>query len=682
MTAAAPLIASFSAGEVSPRLAGRADLPFWMQAAALLRNMIGLPAGPAERRPGTRFAAALRDETQTAALIPFEYSTVQAYVIEAGHLWFRFYKNKAQLESAPGVPVEVASPWTAAQAAELGWCQSFDVLYLAHAAVRPKQLNRVSETAWTITDYVFNDGPYRAENLDDTKTLALTGGPPWTKGSALTLTAVGHAPFAAGHVGSLWRLQAAGGLFVWGEITGFTSTTVVTFTVKGSSETTGAVPAGLQATATAIWREGQWSDVRGWPSSVTFHQERLTFAGAAGSPWEIDASASALFNTFKPGTAAGDPLALILAGDGANAIRWLLSTDRGLVGGTSRAVFVVAPDDPRVALAPTNADKKRVNSKGAAPVRALLADTAAMFVGRHARRVFALDYSAARDGVAPTDVSLRADHLMASGIAQLAWTESPVPILWCRRVDGRLAALVWQPADQVAGWSLHTIGGAFAGGAAVVESLAVIPGAAQDELWLVVKRTIGGVTRRFVEVLDDWRTDETAQADQGFVDSGIKYSGAAATVIPGLAHLEGETVQIWADGAPKAPQAVAGGQIVLDTAAATVIAGLPCPGQLSPMPVEAGGPPGGTAQTRRKRIAKLAARLHRSAGFRAGRDAAHLDTVPLNANSNFGQAPPLFTGDVEIPFAGDWDRAGGILIEADGPGPLTVVALVPEMATS
>ena len=97
MPRANPLQAAFNAGELGPRMAGRVDFAKYRSAGARVENMTPLPQGGLTRRPGTRFVAAAANPDKRPRLIPFEFSTEQAYVIEGGDGQFHFFRNKGQI---------------------------------------------------------------------------------------------------------------------------------------------------------------------------------------------------------------------------------------------------------------------------------------------------------------------------------------------------------------------------------------------------------------------------------------------------------------------------------------------------------------------------------------------------------------------------------------------------------
>ena len=97
MARANPYLSAFNEGEFSQRMVARVNFEQYDNAAALMENLILMPQGGFQRRPGTRYIAAVKDQASETALYPFEFSTSQAYVIEAGDQYFRFFRNQGQL---------------------------------------------------------------------------------------------------------------------------------------------------------------------------------------------------------------------------------------------------------------------------------------------------------------------------------------------------------------------------------------------------------------------------------------------------------------------------------------------------------------------------------------------------------------------------------------------------------
>ena len=219
----------------------------------------------------------------------------------------------------------------------------------------------------------------------------------------------------------------------------------------------------------------------------------------------------------------------------------------------------------------------------------------------------------------------------------------------------------------------------------VVESVASISGSLnEDELWVIVKRTINGTTRRYVEVFSDFDFDETTQTAFHFVDSGLSYDGTATTSITGLDHLEGETVTILADGGTHAAKTVSSGAITLDRSSKKVKVGLGYNSILQTMRLEGGaGQYEGTAQSKTKRISKVTLRLFETVGAKVGPSLSKLETIPFRTTSDPMDTPvsTFLAGDKEIEFDDDYNTDGFVFVKQDQPLPLSVCAIYPELVT-
>jgi hypothetical protein len=187
----------------------------------------------------------------------------------------------------------------------------------------------------------------------------------------------------------------------------------------------------------------------------------------------------------------------------------------------------------------------------------------------------------------------------------------------------------------------------------------------------------------YVEVMTQPFTETVSPIDIFFVDGGLFADlGEPFTTIIGLDHLEGETVDILADGAVHPSRVVVGGQITLQYGASVVTIGLPYVSDLEPMRIEAGSQDG-TAQGKRKRIHALVVRLWRSLGMKIGPDANSLTPVYFRTSDDpMNEAPAFFSGDKRTLFRGGYRRKGTMLIRQDQPLPLTVLAIIPQLVTN
>jgi hypothetical protein len=419
------------------------------------------------------------------------------------------------------------------------------------------------------------------------------------------------------------------------------------------------------------------------PSSVSFYEQRLAFAGTNNNPQTIWFSKAGDYENFTTGTNADDAMIYTIASNQVNAIRYL-KAQRTLVVGTSGGEFTVSADGTDASITPTNVTIKKQSSYGSANVDAVAAGNAILFLQKAKRKIRELAYNFDSDSYVAPDLTILNDAVTESGIIQMEWQQEPDNILWCVREDGQLAALTYQRSEAVVSWHRHILGGSFGSGNAVVESIASISGVLnEDELWVIVKRTVDGSTVRYVECFSDFDFDETASTDFKFLDSHLSYSGSATTTLSGLAHLEGQTVSILADGSVHANKVVSSGSVSLDREVTKACVGLAYDSVLQTMRIE-GGAAEGTSQGKTKRISKVVLRLFETVGVKVGPSLSNLEVVPFRTTSSNLSAPvdTLIEGDKEIEFDDDYNSDGYIFIKQDQPLPASILAIYPTLVTN
>jgi hypothetical protein len=155
---------SFAAGMLSRRMRGRIDLQQYAAGAEDLTNMVVLPQGGATKRSGTYHVTTAK--AGRVRLVPFVVSSVVAYVLEFGDLYFRVYRNRGQVQ-ASGVPQEVATPYGLAHLRELKFAQSADVAYVFHGSYQTRKITRSAAGVFSIAPVAFENGPFGPENTGD-----------------------------------------------------------------------------------------------------------------------------------------------------------------------------------------------------------------------------------------------------------------------------------------------------------------------------------------------------------------------------------------------------------------------------------------------------------------------------------------------------------------------------------
>ena len=220
-------------------------------------------------------------------------------------------------------------------------------------------------------------------------------------------------------------------------------------------------------------------------------------------------------------------------------------------------------------------------------------------------------------------------------------------------------------------------------GKSVCESVAVIPtDDTEYQVYVIVKRTINGATRRFVEILNVFDFDQTDNTSFNFLDSALSYSGSAVTTISGLDHLEGQTVSILANGASHPDKTVSSGSITLDRSSTSVKVGLAYTSLLQTMRLNAGSQ-NGTSQGKTKRIYDITVRMFETIGVEVGPDLNNLERIPFRSSTNLmDEGIPPFTGDKEVEFRGNYETDGFIFVRQTQPLPFTILSLYPRLQTN
>jgi hypothetical protein len=172
---------------------------------------------------------------------------------------------------------------------------------------------------------------------------------------------------------------------------------------------------------------------------------------------------------------------------------------------------------------------------------------------------------------------------------------------------------------------------------------------------------------------------EDGTAHGAYLGGGVARKAVAA--IGGLDHLEGESIDVLADGVVLADRTVASGSVALPVPASRIHAGYRYVTDLETLSLEAGATDG-TAQGKTKRIHHVVLRLFRTRGARVGPDAAHLEAIDVDTGAPGQTPPPLFSGDVEIAFGGGYTTDATILIRQDQPLPMSVLAIMPRVDTA
>lgn len=579
--------------------------------------------------------------------------------------------------------IEVVTPYAVADVFTIKKAQSADVLYTVQPSYAPQKVSRTSDTAWTNVEVPFAWPAFEPDSVSGV-TIAASA----TTGSGITLTA-SSAIFVATDVGRYIRLTGTGGLAYPTDESGSEGYAIVTAVGSPPSTTcTADVVVNFENTsATSRWARDAWNPVNGYPSCVTFFEDSTWWSGVPGLPQYIWKSRTGDYENMARAQAATGGLLFPLNSTTINPVEWLEGQDALLVG-TRGSEWTLTSINQDSAISAGNVRARRRGQYGSRQgVQPAAVDNVVLFVQRAGRKVREFVYQFVQDRFTAVNLN-RLSREVTDGIVRcMAFQQEPNRLLWVGNEDSTAASLTYEREDEVAAWSEMFPGGSPLAGATHpgIQSLDVIPtdDETSDQLWVVVERTINGGTKRYVEyLLPFWeRTFDTA--DEVFVDSAITYNGSPASSFVGLNHLEGETLQVLADGAVHPDVTVSGGAVTLNDDYSIVHFGLQYVGDYLSMRLETGNPLG-TAQGKVKRHSKLVIRVDQTGpGLSYGPNFENLQEVNFREVSDLMDTPvPLTDGDTQaLAFPSGWSRDGTIALRHNLPLPCTIVGLFPESQT-
>lgn len=603
------LLTAFIAGEISPMLFGRVDSQQYQMGLQACENFVPVNEGPLVKRPGFEF---IRQAADTAVwLTPFRFSVTQEYVIEWGDETARFFTNGGRIEDPPGTAYEVATPYLAADIPAIASQQSYDRLYLDHGSYPPGYLTRTSATTFSFSESAIKNGPFADVNTTESTTVTTSD----VIGS-VTVTATA-AIFRAGHVGSLFRIEAKDFSDVkqwesnvkdlttsdlrrneskvyraaYGGTTGSVPPTHISGTEwdgSFSNNYQNEGPFGVQweylhdrfgiVQITAVALDGlscTATVVRRLPTSVTtvgsFRWAHSVWSDDAGWP-SIVVHAFGRQLHFK-----GFDLCASVVGDYLNhqaftslgtitadmAFRrrlatedpplWALS-DRKIIVGTASKELAIGAVNTQAAVATDNIDSSPQSFYGSEAVFPVQLGSETIFVERGGRRLRSSGYDFGSDRYLAADLTAAARHITAPGLVQLAVQRWPFSMLHAVREDGQI---VTHPINrgEVKGFARIVPGG----GAQILSAVAIVgEDGRRDDVWVLVSRETPSGPVKEIWKQSTWRELGDDLREAFFVDGGVRVEASPEqTHFTGFSHLAGQEVAVLAGGGVIAGMAVA-----------------------------------------------------------------------------------------------------------------------------
>lgn len=521
---------TFAAGELSPSASARTDIARYYTGLKLCRNFMVMPYGGVRNRPGTKFVCEVKDSAKQYRLIPFQFNDVQTYVLAFGDLNMRVIKDGGQVlySSGPnlGQPYELAMPYTQNDLSLLNFTQSADVMTFAQPSYKPRELSRLGHDNWTTAEInlapriaapasvtasaggtgitqtwryavtaVLDDGNTLDESLPTSSNTVTVYAD--NLSAAITWTAVAGATYYI-----IYKDKAGAGIYGFiGRATGTTFNDQNMTPVNTDTPPNGNDP---------------FVGAGNYPGAVGYYQQRLVFAGSNLNPQTVWMSKTGLFKNFGYSIPSkdDDSITFTIASTEVNRMRHLLGL-RKLLGLTSGGEWTFSGADTGLTAKTVQASQEGYD--GSAIVRPVVVGNSAVYVQARGNRVSSFGYSLDADGFAADDLTLFSAHLFrGKELTNVAYQKIPDSIVWYVRDDGILLGLTYMPEQQLVGWHWHDTDG-------FIESIACVPEGQEDALYMLVRRTVNGVQKRYIERMASRQV--ISIEDAFFVDCGLTYDG-------------------------------------------------------------------------------------------------------------------------------------------------------------
>ena len=631
---------------------------------------------------------------QTAT--PSNFKMLDFSVEDDRHYLLVLTENNIRVFRTPNTHVaDIKTTISSGDVGEVRDTQVENVMLLFQEDTVPQRLiNLGTDADWFIDDVPFTNVPQFDYNdsssptpVDDVQVMTLTGFVAGDKfqidiegvvSKNITFAGDSTADEQAATVANIQRnIQEMPVMGETGVAVARTGSAQYTITVSGESAkdfelyaafaTTGTASKTIAFTKSANGsprREDVWSATRGYPKTSCFYEGRLVLGGTRSKPQSLFFSKSGSFFDFDIDDGDDDEAIFItISSRKLNDIVDVFP-GRNLQVFTSGAEFAVISKP----VTPASAQVAPQTSHGALNVETQDVDGSTIFVDRNGKSIRDFVFSFNEDAYITQDLSVLASHLITQPIdmALLSGTQSD-DANWVFFVnnDGKGVILNTLRSQDITGFTRWENTGDIKGVCVV-----------DEDLYLITQRTINSVAVKFVE---RWNFDHKMDASTKIAPT------SSQTVLTGLDYLEGQTVQIVADGVVLQERAVSGGSITLEsteTGYTSVEVGLNFSIELKPMPLNT-NIGSGQNQMRLKRVVRINSRVFESSGVYVNGNAVPIRAFGAAPDTPLDSPPSVLTGIIDdIYDTNGWNREEVPVFTVPDPTPFHIQMIEFEVESS
>jgi hypothetical protein len=555
---------SFSGGEQSPFMGGRIDDEKYRAGASKMRNFIASPQGPVYNRAGFSFVREVKDSQYLYRLFPFAYSVTDTLVIEAGPFYFRFIKNGAYVLSGtpaayngatayvigdmvtsggnkyycilattgnippnatywylmPSDVYEIPTPYATLDLQRLRFVQSGDIITFTDTGYATRELRRYGATNWQLALVSFAPSLSAPGGVGVVATVGAGATTYSYKVSTIGNNGLDES-YPSGSVNCTNNLLVSGNYNTvsWSAATGAKRYNIY----KESNGLYGYIG---QTDGLSFKDDNILSDVSKtppetnspfatyYPQAVCYFDQRRVFGGRADAVQDVYMTKTFTESNMSYSIPSRDDdyINFKIASRETNTIKHLIPLN-DLIVLTDSAEWRVSSSGG--ALTPSDISVKAQSYVGANDARPAAINNNVIYCAARGGHATELIYDGRSQTYYTDDLSIRAAHLFDGyEIKEIAYSKSPQKICWMVSTSGKLLGITYDPNNVIRAWHQHDTDGTF-------ESIACVAEGSEDYLYAIIKRTINGVTKRYVERMAS-RAFST-QADAFFVDCGATY---------------------------------------------------------------------------------------------------------------------------------------------------------------
>lgn len=552
---------NFTTGELDPLLRARVDLDQYGNALEKATNVVIQPQGGLKRRPGTRHLFELPASAANGVrLVPFEFSVDDSYMLAFVDERMYVIKDGVVVNDINGTGENYLSTTiTASMLDSINFTQSADTMIICHPDLQPVRLLRgATDADWEYTTITLGSIPQYAFTLTITNPAGTIT--PSAVAGNVTITA-SDSVFSSSSEGQYINAIPQGRA----RIVKFNSATEVEAIMEFPFFNTEAIANGNWDLETGY--EDVWSNSRGWPLSVTFHEGRLFFGGSRSRPSTVWGSKIGLFFNFKVDEALDDDAVEAILDTNQLNIIVDINSGRDMQVFTTGGEFFVpqAGTDP---ITPATFIFKAVSRNGMKPgtvVEPLGSGT--MFIQRQGKSLNEFLFSDAQLTYVTQRISLLCGHLLKEpkriALRRATTTDEGDLLFIVNEADGGMAVFSLLRSQQVVAPSEFLTDGDF-----------LDVGVDVTDVYVATKRVFDGVDKYYMERLEEGLYTDCA------------FTGGAASGATGLPH-EDKTLDIICDGSVQRSEVVDSGAVVFQRASTESFeVGLPMQVVARTMPVE------------------------------------------------------------------------------------------------